>query len=43
MQNPLSIKGYPQNFILNLISEIIAKLKVSIFNIIPPTKEIPKE
>lgn len=36
-------KELPLELHFNLISEIIAKLRVSIFNILPPTKEIPQE
>lgn len=36
-------KNLPLKLHFNLISEIIAKLRVSILNIFPPTKEIPQE
>jgi len=36
-------KELPLELYFKLISEIIAKLRVSIFNILPPTKEIPQE
>lgn len=36
-------KELPLEMYFKLISEIIANLRMSIFNILPPTEEIPQE